>query len=103
MNNYVQRLKRFAGLAKTPREVQSQALLRILGTNRTSGYGQHYAFDRIESIDDFRRTVPLATFEDLRPWVEKDPIHGLTGERPIAFMRTSGSTGKPKIIPFTTS
>ena len=55
---------------------------------------------------DYRRAVPVQTYEDLRPHVERQELTGepeLTAEAPVYYNRTSGTSGTPKNIPLTAS
>lgn len=87
--------------------VQTRLLLHdIIRTNATSVYGSIHRFAAIESIDQFRNTVPLVTYENIRPYIEQ-VANGHTGilttERVLAFFKTSGSLARPKLIPVTAS
>ena len=52
----------------------------------------------------FRERVPIAEYENLRPYVDEQRRTGsaaLTSEPPLFYAQTSGSTGAPKLIPIT--
>ena len=83
-----------------------EALLldEIVRPNVESAYGRKYRFGAIRTLADYRTALPLATYEDLRPWIDRmaagdDGV--LTAARPIAFFKTSGSSSKPKLVPVT--
>ncbi|MGI9511049.1 MAG: GH3 family domain-containing protein, partial [Geminicoccaceae bacterium] len=84
---------------------QAKLLLdEIVRPNVGTAYGEAHAFGSIETVDDYRRAVPLAGYEDLRPWIDrmaKGETGVLTAAKPIAFFKTSGSTSRPKLIPVT--
>lgn len=87
--------------------VQADLLLNnIIRSNTSSEYGSHHKFSTIKSPDDFRRNVPLVSYEDLRGYVDRmagGERNVLTAERVLAFFKTSGSLAAPKLIPVTPS
>lgn len=90
-----------------PERFQNEALLRILRANATSTYGIAHGFDRIQSVREFQDAVPVNSYEDLRPHIERiadgrDP-HALTSDTVEMFTSTSGTTSDPKLIPVTAS
>ena len=88
---------------KDPKKAQKNVLRKIMLLNRTCEYGKKYHFADVHSIEDFQRLVPLSTYEDYEPMVER-MIHGkeknlmFTGPN-IRYCSSSGSVGKPKILP----
>ena len=87
---------------RDPMRAQTSLLRKILRRNRNSELGRKYNFKDIKSINDFRRAVPLSTYEDYAPYVERM----MRGERNlmytgpnIRYATSSGSVGKPKILP----
>ncbi len=89
-------------LAKYPREVQSMRLSKIIAKNKDTEYGRAHNFDKIRSVEDFRKYVPVNDYEDLRPWIEKEDQTGqraILGSNTVRYAVTSGTTGKPKFIP----
>ena len=87
---------------KDPVKAQNALLRKILRRSRTSEYGRKYRFDRIASVEAFRRTVPLSTYADYAPYVERM----MRGERNlmytgrnVRYCTSSGSVGKPKMLP----
>ncbi len=100
MEDYKRLLDRFSRLAEAPARAQEETLSRILKAAADSDYGKEYGFDSCTTIDEFRKRVPISSYEDFRPWLEKDPT-ALTKASPLAFLSTSASTGQPKLIPYT--
>ncbi len=88
---------------KIPMKAQRSTLKKILGRNKNCEIGKKYNFKDIKSIEDYQRLVPLSTYEDYEPYVER-MIHGkeknlmFTGPN-IRYCSSSGSVGKPKILP----
>jgi len=69
----------------------------LLKRNAHTAYLRHYGSPR-----DIRE-LPVVTYDDLRPWLERvydgEPDVLFAG-RPVAYERTSGSTGGSKLIPY---
>lgn len=89
-------------LARYPKEVQQMRLMKIIKRNAETEYGKTHNFDKIKSIEDFRKHVPVNDYEDLRPWIEKEDQTGssaITKRGAVRYAVTSGTTGKPKFIP----
>ena len=89
-------------LSKYPEEVQLMRLMKIIRKNEKTGYGKAHSFEKIKSVEDFRKCVPINDYEDLRPWIEREDQTNelaLTPETPLRYAVTSGTTGKPKFIP----
>jgi len=79
-------------------------LASILRHNRGTKYGQHHGFARIRDNDTFTEAVPVNTFTDLAPHVDKmknGQTNILTADAPILFNVTSGTSDQPKFIPVT--
>ena len=100
------RLRRLLAAAKAPERAQWALLERILAANAGTAFGTDHTFEAIRSVADYRRAVPVQTYEDLRHHVERQELTGapcLTAEQPVFYNRTSGTGGDPKNIPLTAS
>ncbi|MCY3806562.1 MAG: GH3 auxin-responsive promoter family protein [bacterium] len=98
------RYKRLLNDAKAPLAVQEALLRRILAHNAGTEFGQRHGFHRIANLAEYRQAVPLHTYEDLRPLIERQEATGercLTAAQPVYYNRTSGTGGAPKNIPVT--
>lgn len=87
-----------------PAEAQQQVLRSILERNRDTEYGREFGFDQIRNFADYRRRVPIVSYEDIRTRIDRmtrGETNVLTAETPVLFSQTSGTTGKPKFIPVT--
>ena len=94
--------RRFRHAAASPREEQLRVLRAILAQNRGTRFGLEHGFAEIASIEDFRRDVPLQSYESLRPYIEaqlEESVPALTAESPVWYARTSGTTDRPKLLP----
>lgn len=94
--------------AKHATTVQDRVLLAKIKRNADSDYGLAHGFHRIRSYADFRRQVPLQTYDDIRPYIDRlrrgehQALFG-SGQRVRMFALTSGTCGEPKHIPVTDS
>jgi len=89
-------------LTRRPRDTQKKLLLHILRTNKDTSYGQKHGFAGIASIDDYRATVPINRYEELREYISKQDAENkphLTSRQPVMYAQTSGTTSEPKYIP----
>ncbi|MBV8130409.1 MAG: GH3 auxin-responsive promoter family protein, partial [Planctomycetaceae bacterium] len=48
-----------------PRRVQEQGLLRLVRAARATRFGRDHGFDRVRSVADYQKAVPLRTYETL--------------------------------------
>ena len=92
--------------AKQPQEVQQALLRRIMAQNADTEFGKQHSFSRVSDAHSYRQAVPVQSYEDLRPYIERQELTGepcLTAERPVYYHRTSGTVGAAKNIPVTES
>lgn len=97
-------LRRLLEAAKHPQDAQLALLQTILARNSATGYGERYGFSRLSDVQTYRTNVPIQSYEDIRPLIERQELTGekcLTAERPVYYNRTSGTLGAPKNIPVT--
>ena len=100
------RYRRMMGAAESPRATQEGVLRRILSAHAETDFGREHGFSHVAGVDDYRQTVPVLTYEDLREAIERQELTGercLTQEQPVYYHRTSGTVGAPKNIPVTAS
>ena len=100
------RYGRLVEAARRPREVQAALLERIVGDNAGTEFGRRHGFSRAGGPGAYREAVPVQTYEDLRPLIERQELTGercLTMEQPVYYHRTSGTVGAAKNIPVTAS
>ena len=95
---------RFRRAVDRPEAIQRRLLQRYLERNAATEFGRQHDFSRLRSWDDYRASVPVRTFDEFRPWIERiaDGEAGvLTGERVDLLEPSSGSSGPEKWIPYT--
>src|ERR671912_605876 len=97
-------LKHFNALCRTPVQAQDRLLRQILEANADTEFGRRHGFGGITSFQQFQERVPIASYEDLEPYITAE-MQGrpnqLTREPPVLFTTTSGTTGNRKYIPMT--
>ena len=97
------RLKRIEYFTKHPFPVQEETLFDLISQAKNTEWGKRYGYGNIRNIVDFQSFLPLQTYEDVKPYVDR--IRG--GEQNILwpsditwFAKSSGTTeDKSKFIP----
>ena len=99
---------RFLAGARDLQRVQEKVLLTKVRRNAQSDFGRRHHFPGIDSVEEFRRRVPVSRYEYLEPYInrvwqgETTALFG-PGEEVEMFALTSGTTDTPKRIPVTRS
>lgn len=81
---------------------QQELLLDLVKTAKKTLFGREHQFESINSIEDFQKNVPVADYEDLKPYIEKvkkGQSKILWPGLPEYFAKTSGTTSGSKYIP----
>ena len=93
----------FGHACAQPRATQLALLRRIVHENTDSAFGRAHSFAEIDDLDSFRAAVPVRSYDELRPWVDRaaagEPAV-LTADPVVAFEETGGSTSGRKLIPY---
>ena len=97
---------RFVGNTQRGTQIQRELLLKKLRRHASSDFGRDHGFSQIRSLAEFRAQVPVTTYEDYRPYVDRLMRGDVTsmfapGTRVLMLAMTSGTTNKPKYIPMT--
>ncbi|MEX0586985.1 MAG: GH3 auxin-responsive promoter family protein, partial [Pirellulales bacterium] len=101
-----QRLRRYLADARRVRDFQHRALLRKVRRNAASDFGRDFGFGSIRTLADFRRQVPILTYQEHQPYIARvlagdvGALFG-PGTEVLMFATTSGTTGEPKQLPIT--
>ena len=89
------------------RSKNEKLLLKILKTNSSCEYGKKYGFKDIKTVEDFRKKVPITTFNDyegyIRRMIDNNESNLITSQRIIGYAQSSGSVGSRKFVPLTQS
>lgn len=100
---FKKRLHQIDLFIKYPEEVQHETLKRLLKAARNTEYGKKFGFDDIIHYQDFKNKVPLNSYEELKPWIEKMRMGNENVLWPGEvkwFAKSSGTTSdKSKFIP----
>ncbi len=103
MGNYV--FKQFNGYTDRAMETQEESLRKIMEENKDCELGKKYGFADIHSIKEFQDKVPISTFEDYAPlidrMIENNETNIITSKKIFRYCASSGSVGKPKLQPKT--
>ena len=88
---------------KYPHDVQEELRISLLNRASKTEYGIKNGFESIKSLDDYRRNIPIVTYEELYPYIEKL----MEGHQNVLwpsevrwFAKSSGTTNsRSKFIP----
>ena len=100
---FLHRLKAIARYATDAEEIQRKVLARLLREAAQTAYGRDHGFGEIRSYEEFSRTVPMNTYEELKGFIDR-MRHGerdvLWKGRVEWYAKSSGTTNdKSKFIP----
>lgn len=88
-----------------PHEIQNETLLELINSAKRTKWGKEYNYADFTSVKDFQLAVPLQTYNDVRPFIDRLR----DGEKDVLwpgevkwFAKSSGTTSdKSKFIPVT--
>lgn len=100
---FLHRLKAIARYATDAEEIQRKVLAHLLREAAQTAYGRDHGFGEIRSYEEFSRTVPVNTYEELKGFIDR-MRHGerdvLWKGRVKWYAKSSGTTNdKSKFIP----
>ena len=103
LNSYYKPVENFVG---NPLGTQQRTLQYLLEHGRNSLYGKKMDFANINDYSGFNKKVPVTSYEDLRPYLEKiivEKKENVLWDTPVKwFAMSSGTTeDKSKYIPVT--
>ena len=88
---------------KDPLKAQKSVLKKIIRRNKNCELGKKLNLKDVHSIEDYQRIVPLSTYADYEPYVDRMINNGedrlMFSGRNFHYASSSGSVGKPKILP----
>jgi hypothetical protein len=98
-------LNRFEAATREPQRVQESLLQRILAFHAETGFGRDHHFRSLRTAEDFRRRMPVASYDYFEPYMERvrrGEVRALLADAVIhMFALTSGTTAARKFIPVT--
>ena len=91
---------------KYPHDVQDEILKKLLQSAKNTEFGRKYDFNSIDNYEQFRERVPVSSYEEMFPYIERL----MRGEQNILwpseikwFSKSSGTTNaRSKFIPVST-
>ncbi len=90
---------------KYPIDVQQDVFMNLIDNAAQTEFGKHYDFQSITSIEEFANRIPVQTYEQLYPWIERSMLGETNLLWPTSvkwFAKSSGTTNaKSKYIPIT--
>jgi hypothetical protein len=99
----VKRLHQIELFKKYPFDVQQEVFFKLVEQATRTTWGVQYGFDNITSIEDYQKLVPISTYEDLKPYINRlrEGEQNLLWPTEIKwFAKSSGTTSdKSKFIP----
>lgn len=103
LTNYYKPVRKFV---EDPLGTQQRTFDYLIGHGRNTTYGRTNQFQFIQDSDDFMAKVPVISYEELRPWLDKiilDKQKEVLWDTPVKwFAMSSGTTeDKSKYIPVT--
>ena len=65
------RLKQIDLYASEASEIQHRVLNRLVQQASRTEWGKKYDYSSIRSYEDFRKRLPIQTYEEIKPYVER--------------------------------
>lgn len=92
--------------SKSVEATQVKILKQLLSRNAETEFGQKYSFGTIDSVPAFQKSVPIQSYEDVKPFIDEIAVgtqNVLTSDLVQRFGVSSGSTSASKLVPYTAS
>lgn len=88
-----------------PHDIQNEILLDLLNNAKHTEWGRNHKYEKISTVKDFQKAVPLQKYNDIKPFVDRmrDGENDLLWPGEVKwFAKSSGTTSdKSKFIPVT--
>lgn len=88
-----------------PARAQEEVLHNLLKDFAKTEYGSSHGAAQVDTLEDYRRAFPIATYPDYKPLIERvmaGEVELLLCEEPVGWAITRGTTkGESKYIPMT--
>jgi hypothetical protein len=102
------KFKEFERQCQHVRQTQQATLFRKIKHCAGSQFGRDHHFSSIKTLADFRRQIPVATYDYYHPYVKQVTEGNIEamfprGEKILMYTLTSGTTDIPKLIPVTST
>lgn len=96
------RLGEIEKIQSDPYKIQEENLFKILNQAKDTEFGKKYNFNSIKNIQDFQSQIPISSYEEFSPYIERM----MNGEADILwpglvnkFSKSSGTTARSKFLP----
>ena len=89
---------------KTAIKDQQSIMLNLVNQAQQTIFGKDHHFSTIKTYEDFKKSIPVRDYEDLRPYIDRVTAGEsdiLWPGKPKYFAKTSGTTSGVKYIPIT--
>lgn len=97
------RMWRIEGWKNHPIEAQRDVLQNLVTSAQYTEFGKKYNFSQLFTIRDFKQTIPIHEYEDIKPYIQRimNGEQNILWNTPIYwFAKSSGTTSdKSKFIP----
>ncbi len=97
------RIHQIGLFVKYPHDVQAEWFTKLIDTAKDTEWGKKYGYESLETADQFRERVPISTYEDIKPYIDKlrEGQQNILWPGEIKwFAKSSGTTdNKSKFIP----
>jgi hypothetical protein len=96
--------RRFHAALADPEGVQRGLLASLIRRNVDTAFGRKHGFAEISTVEEFQERVPLSTWDDYEPWVERIAAgeERVLTRVPVRILElSSGSSAAAKRIPYT--
>ena len=101
----IRALDRMEEASRQGKAVSQKTLMRLIRENENTEYGKKYGFREIRSYADYAAKVPISTYEDYEPYIQRMLCFGqsnlITADKVVYYAHTSGTSGDSKMIPCT--
>jgi hypothetical protein len=94
--------RRLNKLRKNAVALQQKTFEYLINRAKNTAFGKAHHFEQVVTYQDFKKNVPIADYEDLRPYIDrivKGEENVLWPAKPAYLAKTSGTTSGIKYIP----
>ena len=99
------RIYRINKFIKEPIKSQNELLKNLIQKSKNTIWGKKYHYEKINNYNDFKKFVPIQSYEDIEPYLDlirEQKKNVLWPEKVLSFAQSSGTTNsKSKFIPIT--
>ena len=97
--------KKYMKISKNANKISEKLLLERIEKSKNTKFGKKYKFEKIKTIEDYQKIMPLTDYKDYKKYIEETINNGtqdlIIKEKIKFFAHTSGTTGVKKMIPVT--